>query len=176
MRTVTVLLAAVLFVGLADSAHAQRAWKNQVALTGGAQIPMNAFADDFSTGAGFDGTYYYRTSQHFFFGVRSGYHRFEQSTGSGTFGVIPLHLASKYNFSLTGLQPYVGLDGGLYLLRPESGDNPAEPGLAPQFGFRIPIASGIDIDLNVTYEVIFQDPENTTYIGANAGLAYIFGR
>lgn len=175
MRTVLLVLVAWLLVGAATPAHAQRAWKNQVAITGGAQFPMRNFGDGFQTGAGGDITYYYRPSHHFFLGLRSGYHRFEQASGDGTFGVVPVHLASKYNFSLTGLQPYVGLDGGLYVLRSDGGNNPAEFGLAPQFGFRIPIASGVDIDLNATYEVILDEGERTTYIGLNAGIAYIFG-
>ncbi len=176
MRTALLALAACLLVGAATPAHGQRAWKNQIAVTGGAQLPMGDFGDAFQNGVGFDATYYYRPSRHFFIGLRSGYHWFEKTDGNSTCGVIPVHFASKYNFSLTGLQPYVGLDGGLYLLRPEGGSNTSEFGLAPQFGFRIPIASGVDIDLNATYEVILDDPNNRTYIGLNAGLAYIFGR
>ena len=42
-------------------------------------------------------------------------------------------------------------------------------------GLRIPIASGVDLDVNAMYEVILDDPDNQTYIGLNAGVAYIFG-
>jgi hypothetical protein len=157
-------------------AAAQPAWQNQIAVTGGPQLTTGAFGDDFKTGSGLAATYYYRPSTYFFFGLRGGFHRFQPQGGGGRLDVLPLQFASKYNFSVTGVQPYVGLDGGLYLLRPEGGDGSSEFGVAPKFGLRIPIASGVDIDLNATYEVVLQDPDNTTYIGLNAGFAYIFGR
>ena len=157
-------------------AAAQPSWQNQIAVTGGPQLTTGAFGDGFKTGSGLAATYYYRPSSHFFFGLRGGFHRFQPQGGGARFDILPLQFASKYNFSITGVQPYVGLDGGLYLLRPEVGDGSSEFGVAPKFGLRIPIASGVDIDLNATYEVILQDPDNTTYIGLNAGVAYIFGR
>lgn len=160
----------------AGCAPAQPSWQNQIAVTGGAQLPTGPFADGWKTGTGLAATYYSRPSSHFFFGVRGGYHRFQAQTGSGTLNVIPLQFASKYNLSLTGLQPYLGVDGGFYLLRPEGGPDRSEFGVAPKFGLRLPIASGVDIDLNATYEVILDDPDNTTYLGLNAGVAYIFGR
>jgi len=173
-------LLGLLLLGLAlplSSATAQTpTWTNQLAVTGGPQFPTDTFEKAFDTGGGLAVTYYSRPSSHFFFGLRGGYHRFEAQTGDATLSVIPLHIASKYNFSLTGLQPYAGVDGGVYLLRPNEGEDDSEFGVAPKFGVRVPIAFGVDLDLNATYEVVFTDPENTTYVGLNAGFAYIFGR
>ena len=174
MRTFTLLMAAVLAAGLALPASAQ-SWKHQIAVNGGAQFPGGQFDDAYKTGSGLAATYYYRPSSRFFFGLRGGYHRFKARSGNQTLGIIPLHFASKYNFALTGLQPYAGLDGGFYLLRSENGDGTSEFGLAPKVGLRIPIASGVDLDVNAMYEVILDDPDNQTYIGLNAGVAYIFG-
>ena len=157
-------------------AAAQPSWQNQIAVTGGPQVTTGAFDDEFKTGSGLAATYYYRPSTYFFFGLRGGFHRFRAQDGDAQLDVVPLQFASKYNFSVTGVQPYVGLDGGLSLLRPEGGDGSSEFGVAPKFGLRIPIASSVDIDLNATYEVLLQDPDNTTYVGLNAGVAYIFGR
>jgi hypothetical protein len=95
---------------------------------------------------------------------------------AGERGIIPLQFASKFNFTLTGLQPYVGFDGGFYLLRPNGGNDSSEFGIAPKFGFRLPLAWGVDIDLNATYEVILDDPDERSYVGLNAGVAYIFGQ
>lgn len=176
MRTTAALLTALLLTSFSLPATAQPAWQNQIAVTGGPQFTTGPFGDAWKTGSGLAATYYYRPSSHFFFGIRGGYHRFKSTAGSETLNILPVQFASKYNFSLTGLQPYMGLDAGFYFLRPESGDNASELGVAPKFGFRIPIASGVDIDLNATYEVILNDPENTTYLGVNAGIAYIFGR
>lgn len=166
----------LLLVLSAGSASAQPSWQNQIAVTGGPQFTTGAFGDGFKTGSGLAAAYYYRPSTYFFFGLRGGFHRFQPQDGDAQLDVVPLQFASKYNFSVTGVQPYVGLDGGLYLLRPETGDGTSELGVAPKFGLRIPIASGVDIDLNATYEVLLQDPDNTTYVGLNAGVAYIFGR
>lgn len=174
MRTSILLILAALVAGLTLPATAQ-SWKHQIAVNGGAQFPAGQFDDDYKTGSGVTATYYYRPSRHFFFGLRGGYHRFKTRGNSQTLGIIPLHFASKYNFSLTGLQPYAGLDGGFYLLSSENEEGTSEFGLAPKIGLRIPIASGVDIDLNTMYEVIFNDPDNQTYIGLNAGIAYIFG-
>lgn len=157
-------------------ALAQPSWQNQLAVTGGAQFPTETFGDGWKTGSGLSGTYYSRPSSYFFFGLRSGYHRFQAEASDATLNLIPVHFASKLNLSLTGLQPYLGLDGGLYLLRPEQGENSSEFGVAPKFGFRIPLASGVDLDLNTTYEVLLDDPDNRPYWGVNAGFAYIFGR
>jgi len=173
MRTSALLIAVFLVAGLTLPASAQ-SWTHQIAVNGGAQFPAGQFDDAYKTGSGVAATYYYRPSRHFFLGLRGGYHRFKRRGNSQTLGVIPLHFASKYNFSLTGIQPYAGLDGGFYLLRPENDENTSEFGLAPKIGLRIPIASGVDIDVNAIYEVILDDPDNQTYIGLNAGVAYIF--
>ncbi len=153
-------------------------WTHQLSLTAGAQSPVaDPLQNGYQTGVGFKGTYYYRTSRHFFFGVSGGYHWFQALGTDTVLDVIPLQFAFKFNFRLTGLQPYIGSDGGPVLLRDNtSSEVRNEMGVAPKFGFRLPIARGADLDLNLTYEVIFTEPEPTTYLGANAGLAYIFGR
>jgi hypothetical protein len=177
MRPTVALLAAVLLTSLSVPAVAQPSWQNQIAVTGGAQLATGDFGAAWKTGSGFAVTYYHRPSSHFFFGLRGGYHRFQAQAGPGPLNVIPAQFASKLNLTLTGLQPYLGVDGGLSLLRPEGESNSTKLGVAPKFGVRIPIASGVDLDLNATYElIIHQDAANTTYLGLNAGFAYIFGR
>lgn len=176
MRTTLVVLGLLILTSLSLPATAQPSWQNQIAVTGGPQLATGPFGDTWKTGSGLAVTYYSRPSSHFFFGLRGGYHRFQAQTGPAELNVIPLQFASKFNFTLTGLQPYVGFDGGFYLLRPNGGDDSSEFGIAPKFGFRLPIASGVDIDLNATYEVILDDPDERSYVGLNAGVAYIFGR
>jgi hypothetical protein len=175
MRIPSAVLLGVLLAGLTLPAAAQPSWDNQLAVTGGAQFATGSFGDAWKTGTGLAVTYYSRPSSRFFFGARVGYQRFKAQTGNSTLNVIPLHFASKYNFALTGVQPYLGVDGGLYLLRPDGPDNTSEFGVAPKFGLRFPLASGVDLDVNATYEVILNDPSNQTYLGVNAGFAYIFG-
>lgn len=154
-----------------------QSWQNQMSFTAGPQVPTGSLAQTFNTGVGLAGTYYYRTSSHFFVGLRGGYHRLENPTQNVGWTVVPLHFASKINFSLTGLQPYLGLTGGAYIVEPDgSDDGRVDAGAGPQFGFRLPVAWGLDIDLNATYEVLFSESDSYAYVGLNAGLAYIFGR
>lgn len=175
-RVLIGLFTLCLFAGTPHVASAQT-WTNQLALTGGLQSPTGPFSDEYQPGVGFDGTYYYRASRSFFLGVSGGYHWFQAEGTDTVLDAIPLQLAFKANLSLTGLQPYIGADGGPVLLRTEASNIDTNHfGVAPKFGVRLPIVRGADLDLNLTYEVIFTDPETTTYIGANAGVAYIFGR
>lgn len=64
----------------------------------------------------------------------------------------------------------------MYLLRAETGTASTEYGIAPRVGFRLPITTGVDVDLNTTYEVVLQESTNLAYVGLNVGIAYIFGR
>lgn len=155
---------------------AQPTWQNQIAISGGPQWVTSPFQQEMKTGRGVAVTYYSRASSHFFVGLRGGYHRFEAQIGTGAVNIVPLHIASKYNLSLRGVQPYIGVDGGMYVLGSDDETSSTEYGVAPKFGFRFPVFSGVDIDLNTTYEVLFQEPENTAYVGLNLGIAYIFGR
>lgn len=175
--TYRIVPAACLFLlSLCGPIAAQPIWQNQIAISGGPQYVTSPFQEALKTGRGVAVTYYSRASSHFFIGLRGAYHRFEAETGTATVNILPLHIASKYNLSLRGVQPYLGFDGGMYILGPNNESSTTEYGVAPKFGFRFPLFSGVDVDLNMTYEILLRDPENTAYIGLNLGIAYIFGR
>jgi hypothetical protein len=140
----------------------------------GPQFPTGSAGDVFGTGFAIDGGYYYRAADAFFIGLSGGFHRF---SGDGTGidqTIIPINLALKYNFSLTGVQPYVGAETGPFFV--SNGDSETNFGVVPRLGVRIPVSTGIDLDINLKYDVIFSDPDNFTYVGANGGFAYIIGR
>lgn len=165
----------VFLVSLCGPLAAQPTWRNQIAISGGPQWVASPFQEELQTGSGVAVTYYSRASSHVFIGLRGGYHRFEAETGTATVNIVPLHVASKVNLSLRGVQPYIGFDGGMYLLGPDNDTSTTEYGVAPKFGFRFPLFYGVDVDLNTTYEILLRDPENTAYMGLNLGVAYIFG-
>jgi len=175
------LLIALLGVAVAPQFDAQMAdaqgtpsWKHQVVFNSGPLFPTGDAGDAYKTGFALDGGYYYRASDALFIGVYGGYHQFKGADGGSDLNLIPLNLAFKYNFSLTGIQPYIGAEGGPVFQ--SNGNNSTQVGLVPRLGVRIPLSRGIDLDLNVKYNVIFQDPSNVTYVGAKGGFAYILDR
>lgn len=171
LATVLLLLAAV---SPNEGTAQTRYWQHQVYFNGGAQFITGDASDAYKTGLAIDGGYYYRASRALFIGVAGGYHQFAGQGATPDIDIIPVHLATKYNFSLTGVQPYIGVEGGPYFVN--AAENTTEFGLAPRLGLRIPLSPGFDLDLNVKYNVIFQDNDEFTYVGLNGGPAYIPSR
>lgn len=173
---VSLLLIAMLgLLGAAQPTQAQTpSWKHQLVFNTGPQFVTGDNADAFKTGLAIDAGYYHRASNAFFIGAFGGYHQFAGKGTTADLDVIPLNLAFKYNFSLTGIQPYVGGEAGLFLL--DNGSSSSKFGIAPRLGVRIPLSRGIDLDLNLKYNVIFNDDSNFTYVGTNGGFAYILDR
>jgi outer membrane protein W len=181
----TLLFALLLGAAVAPPSNAQTpAWKHQIVFNSGPQLLTGDFADAYKTGLAIDVGYYYRATDALFVGVYGGYHQFKDKSGqsldignsSSNLNIVPVNLAFKYNFSLSGVQPYIGAEGGPFFLSPSEGDGSTEIGVAPRIGLRIPLSRGIDLDLNVKYNVIFNDQSNFTYVGANGGFAYIMDR
>jgi hypothetical protein len=173
---VALLLLAGLLGSLApQTAHAQTpSWKHQFVFNAGPQFATGDTGDRFKTGLAIDGGYYYRASDALFVGAMGGFHQFAGEGNAADLDVIPLTLAFKYNFSLTGIQPYIGGETGLFIT--DHGSSSSNFGVAPRLGVRVPLSRGIDLDLNLKYNVIFDDSDNFTYVGANGGFAYILDR
>ncbi|PQJ34078.1 hypothetical protein BSZ35_05175 [Salinibacter sp. 10B] len=165
------LTVCALFLFTALPAEAQPTWRHQLYFNSGPQFVMGDQSDAYKTGLAIDAGYYYRASRAGFVGIAGGYHQFKGKGAVGDLNVIPVHLALKYNFSLTGVQPYIGGEVGPYFL--SNGSSETKFGAVPRLGLRIPLAEGIDLDVNVKYNIIFQDSENFTYVGTNGGFSYI---
>lgn len=151
-------------------------WNHQIVFNTGPQFVTGDFGDAYKTGLAIDVGYYYRATDALFIGAYGGYHQFKDKGGEPDRNIIPINLAVKYNFSLTGVQPYVGAEGGPFFLSLSNGDGSTKIGLSPRIGLRIPLSRGIDLDLTLKYNVIFSDQNNLTYVGANGGFAYILDR
>jgi len=164
----------LLTVAAPDQAQAQD-WQHQVYFNAGPQFVTGDASDAYKTGLAIDGGYYYRASSNFFVGLAGGYHQFEADGPGDKLTIIPVHLAAKYNFSLTGVQPYIGVEGGPYFSS-ASGEGETNFGVAPRVGLRIPLSRGFDPDINAKYNVIFQEDSNFNYVGVNGGPAYIPNR
>jgi hypothetical protein len=176
-RLLSTLVAVVLGLALLpQTAEAQNtpSWKHQIVFNSGPQFPTGDAGDAYKTGLAIDAGYYYRAGDAFFVGAFGGYHQFESDGAGSDLNIIPVNLAFKYNFSLTGIQPYVGAEGGPFFL--SNGESETQFGVAPRLGIRVPLSRGIDLDINVKYNVLFDDPSNIAYVGANGGFAYILDR
>lgn len=167
-----VALFAVLFLFTALPAEAQPSWRHQLYFNTGPQFVMGDDADNYKTGLAIDAGYYYRASQSAFIGIAGGLHQFAgNASGVADQDIIPINLAFKYNFTLSGIQPYLGAEAGPYFV--SNGDSETKFGFTPRLGLRVPLAEGIDLDLNVKYNVLLEDPDNFAYVGANGGFSYI---
>ena len=182
MTTRSLLSALALLVAVALTpldTSAQPSWDHQIVFNSGPQFPTGSFADAgdaYKAGFALDLGYYYRADDALFIGFNGGYHQFKGKQGTANDrNLLPLHLALKYNFSLTGLQPYLGIEGGPVLVQNTNAANGTEVGMTPRLGLRIPLSRGVDLDLNVKYNVVFAE-ESSTYVGGNGGFAYILDR
>ena len=174
-----------------DSAEArkkggQAVWSHQVCVDVGAQLPE----DDSSleTGYGLAFTYYYRLSNSFFFSASLGYQSFPFKNSEYvdlsdySFTIMPMTLGVRYNFTTSGLQPYLGVETGFFLADISGGDadvdSETEFGIIPKVGIRYPLKPGLDLDVNLKYNVIMPEgsDENMTYVGINVGVAYTIQR
>lgn len=172
MKRFAILVAALFFLtALPADAQSPPDWRHQAYFNAGPQFVTGDFSDSYKTGLAIDVGYYYRATRSGFIGVAGGFHQFAADGAGSDINVIPINLAFKYNFTLTGIQPYVGAEAGPYFF--SNGNSETNFGVTPRLGVRVPLTEGIDLDLNVKYNVVFQDPSNFTYVGANAGFSYI---
>lgn len=180
-----VAAALVLLLGASTSAAqtgGSQPWKHQLNITGGIDFPGGTYADetDLSLGLGVEATYYRQFARRdVFLSLMAGYHRF----GFGSFGsdrgltVVPLLGGVRYNFTLTGIQPYIGAEIGIYLLNEGEGGSVTvndlddiAAGILPKAGLRIPIEPQLDVDLSLKYHLILTS--ELSFLGLNAGVAY----
>jgi len=175
-----------------DSADARKkggqaaAWNHQVCLDVGAQIPEDD--SGLETGYGIAFTYYYRLSNSFFFSASLGYQSFGLEDIQGydlsdySITIMPITLGVRYNFTTSGLQPYLGAEIGFFVLDGTGNDididSRTEFGIIPKVGIRYPLNPGLDLDVNLKYNVIMPEgsDDNMTHIGINVGVAYTIQR
>ncbi|PEN13817.1 hypothetical protein CRI94_07060 [Longibacter salinarum] len=174
MKRLGIFAALLLFLAASspDVTQAQTpAWKHQIYFNSGPQFVTGDASDGYKTGLAIDGGYYYRAADAFFIGVAGGYHQFSGEGNVADVDIIPVHVAAKYNFRLTGIQPYIGVEGGPTFV--SGATDETNFGVAPRLGLRIPLSRGFDLDLNLKYNVVFTEGDDFTYVGVNGGPAYI---
>lgn len=154
-------------------------WKKQINLDVGLQIPGGDGGEGLNTGWGAAATFYYQLlTRQTFISLSAGYNEFGIDGSNASITVIPLLVGLRYNFALTGFQPYIGAEIGIYMQSLSVSDNTvsvdvseSDAGIAPKVGFRYPLAPGFDFDASLKYHNVFAD-ESFSFIGINVGVAY----
>lgn len=94
----------------------------------------------------------------------------------------PITVGGSYVILTDNIQPYAGLNFGLYSVSVKSGNTKSSEsyfGLHPKAGISVGITDNIFVDAAVKYHVVFnkgdqgQNGSNTTLFGANIGLVYM---
>jgi hypothetical protein len=169
MRLRTVL--AVLLVAGAMTVPAlgqSQPWKKQIALDANISIPGGS-GDGVGTGFGGAAAFYYQLlTRVTFLSASVGYNSFDGFT------IMPLLIGARYNFALTGFQPYIGFELGMYL---SSYDNTvigssSDFGFQPKIGFRYPLSAGLDFDASIKYHIITGEGDSFTILAPGIGIAY----
>lgn len=181
---ICILVAFMLITALPAAAQDDnQPWKKQINLDAGLLFPGGDQAStlDLNNGWGAAITFYYQLlSRHTFVSISAAYNQFPYGANTAyAETVIPVLLGARYNFSLTGFQPYLGFEFGVYLRTYDSyGGSPTieesdvDFGVMPKVGFRFPIAGGLDFDGSLKWHNIIDDVGGLSWIGLNAGIAY----
>ena len=88
---------------------------------------------------------------------------------------LALTAGFRYNFAVTGLQPYIGAEIGTYsiggILR-EDQSAPINLAATPKIGIRYPLAQGLDFDASAKVMWLFSGYIPFSYASLNVGVSY----
>jgi len=146
----------LLFFSKINHNHAQTL---RMSLVGGLAAPLNDERTDFKLGYAMIGSVKYEVTEQFGIGVAFGF----QALGRGNSGqgrtVGPVSASVDYAFLTGQVQPYVGLDIGLFAARDSFrgigfglNSNDLNFGLSPQLGARITLAERWALDVHGRYQ------------------------
>jgi len=163
----------------------------KLGVNGGALFPYyNGKFDDAQFGGGISGEYL--VTPNIGAGLNVGYYSLgsekEEYGGvsvSANAYLIPVALTGKYYFLTKNIQPYAGVDVGLYTIgakltlkyqgeRESESDSESYFGLAPVAGLQFKLSNNLALDVNAKYNLIFSKGESTKLLGVNVGIVYSF--
>jgi Outer membrane protein beta-barrel domain len=183
-------------------------WDHQVGIEIGPQYVFNnetsgensqrRILQDVGVGIGAAVNYYYRFNRNLFLSVSgviayfaNGY--FRRIDADGTLPLLntnyfntanplvnlALTAGLRYNFALSGLQPYVGLEAGTYSIGGISiTDSDRNAGVSPniaitpKLGVRYPLAPGFDFDASTKLMYLVSGYVPFSYLSLNVGVSY----
>ena len=168
------LILAMMILGTSATMFAQGGnmpWKKQIALDIGPQLPSGDGSFGLGTAIGVSGTFYYQLlTRNTFVSASIGTHNFPIENSNESFSIIPLLIGMRYNFALTGIQPYIGAEFGAYLTSVGS-TSETELGVMPKVGLRFPLSPGFDIDASIKHNIVLSE-SSFSFTGINLGIAY----
>ena len=157
-------------------------WRKQIALDANIALPGGDVGKSLGTGFGATGTFYHQLlSRNVFLSVGVGYLSFPfEGSSNAMMTTIPLLVGARYNFAITGFQPYIGLELGAYFTSASASgsgvtlntETETNLGLQPKVGFRYPLGPGLDFDASVKYHVIMVENSSFSVIAPGIGIAY----
>ncbi|MFY7999721.1 MAG: outer membrane beta-barrel protein [Candidatus Kapaibacteriota bacterium] len=206
MKKLSLLTVAfALFVSVAALAQTGR-WTHQVGIEVGPQYAFDASATasdgqkltlkDVGVGFGAAVNYYYKFDRALFLSVSGAFGIFDngyfrRQNADGSFPILnsfyfknnaltnfAFTAGLRYNFAVTGLQPYAGLEVGSYFIgngsiKPE-GSQAVSVNLAvtPKAGIRYPLQPGLDFDASVKLIALVSGYVPFSYASLNVGVSY----
>lgn len=205
-RLLVLLMVFVCSANGAIFAQTSGRWTHQIGVEVGPQYAFDATATasdqqklmlrDVGVGFGLALNYYYRFDRSLFLSISgavgvfgNGYFRRQNADGSfpvlNTFYFQNNPLVNyaftgglRYNFALSGFQPYLGLEAGTYFIggggiRPEgSQTTPVNLAVTPKAGFRYQLQPGLDLDASVKLIALISGYVPFSYASVNIGVSY----
>lgn len=159
-----------------------------VGIQAGAAVPTGDLSDRAKLGWGGQGNFEYLASPNLSLSASVGYYLWGAKSDINdllgiadfTFSTVPILAGAKYLFMEGDLHPYLGADLGLHILNTkisssvfgvnmERSTSETKFGFAPMAGLRLHMPPNVDLDLNLSYNIITTSGSNTTYLGIIAG-------
>lgn len=202
-----VLLGLIAILCLFGNVAAQNGrWTHQIGIEVGPQYAFDAtvtasdgqklILKDVGVGIGAAVNYYYQFDRALFLSVSgafgyfgNGY--FRRQNADGSFPIVNTYYFEKnaltnfaftaglrYNFAVTGLQPYVGLEAGTYFIggggiKPEGSQTTSvNLALTPKAGLRYPLQPGLDFDASLKLIALLSGYVPFSYASVNVGVSY----
>lgn len=183
----TILLTLILSIGTWTISQAQFT----LTPSAGPAFPTGNFANFAEMGYGFGLEGAYAISEHVRAGVSFKHYRFGANAAGFSipgldFTMTPITASVEFSPAVAGVQPYIGLRGGVYNVRVNTFLSITRSyfGLAPTVGVRYPINSQIAIHANAEYHTVFVNEsipftelvfdQNVSYIPINVGVSFKF--
>ncbi len=157
----------------------------------GPAFPTGNFANLAEMGYGFGLEGSYAINERVQAGVSFKHYRFGANAAGFSipgldFTMTPITASIAFSPATAGIQPYIGLSGGVYNVRVNTFLSISRSyfGLAPTVGVRYPINSQIAIHANAEYHTVFVNEsipftelafdQNVSYIPINVGVSFKF--
>ncbi|MCU7494183.1 MAG: porin family protein [Ignavibacteria bacterium] len=174
------LIFAVLLFAAAGSAYGQTYGQTYgesyskvlVGIQAGMAIPTGDLSDRAKLGWGGQGNFEYMATQNLSLMASVGYYLWGAKNdllglADFTFSTIPVLIGAKYLFMEGDLHPYLGADLGVHFLNTkikssfsilgsnlEESNSDTKFGFAPMAGLRVHMPPNVDLDFNVSYNII----------------------